>query len=202
MGLFRAGARAGADEVVHDRVATVPNAITAVRLLGLPLFAWLLLGAERPGTAFWVLAVVASTDWVDGYVARRFDQVSRLGQVIDPLVDRLVLAVVAVSLAVAGALPWAVLALIVVRDVALLAGALLLFARLQPMPVTNLGKLATALLLAALPAFLLAVVDWPGVSVAQVVAWALAVAGLATYYAAAAQYAWLARGLRAGPRPS
>jgi cardiolipin synthase (CMP-forming) len=200
--LFDAGAREGGDEVVHDRVLTVPNAITLVRLLGLPLFAWLLLGAERPAAAFWTLAAVASTDWLDGYVARRFDQVSRIGKLIAPLVDRVVLATAAVALAVAGVLHWGVLVAIVVRDVAVLVGALALFGKLQPMPVTPLGKLSTACLLAGLPAFLVAAIDWAAAGVSGVLAVTLTGVGLAAYYAAALHYAWLASALRRGDRPS
>jgi cardiolipin synthase (CMP-forming) len=194
--LFDAGARAGADETVHDRVLTVPNAITVVRLLGLPVFAWLLLGADRPAAALVTLLAVAGTDWLDGYVARRFDQVSRIGKLIDPLVDRVVLAAAAITLAVAGIVPWLVLGAILFRDLAVLVGALALFGQVQPMPVTRLGKVSTACLLAGLPAFLVGALDWGGARAFSGAAVLLTGVGLVAYYAAAGQYAWLAVALR------
>jgi cardiolipin synthase (CMP-forming) len=194
--LFDAGARREGPEVVHDRIVTVPNAITLVRLLGLPLFGWLLLGADRPGAAFWTLAAIAGTDWIDGYVARRFDQVSRLGKLIDPLVDRAVLATAAIVLMVAGILHPGVIAALVLRDAAVLGGALVLFGGIPPIPVTKLGKAATALLLAGLPAYLLAAVDWAGAGAAGVVAPVLTGLGLIGYYIAGLQYARLAAAYR------
>jgi cardiolipin synthase (CMP-forming) len=190
--LFDAGARGDEPQVVHDRVLTVPNAITALRLAGLPLFAWLLLGADRPLAAFVTLALVATTDWVDGYVARRFNQVSRLGKLMDPLVDRVLIVTAALVLALAGILPWGVIMAVAVRDVAVVGGALVLFGGIPPIPVTRLGKVATACLLAALPSFLLATLDWAGADLFGVLAVVLAALGLLGYYGAGLQYARLA----------
>ena len=194
MRLFDLGARG--EEVVHDRLLTVPNAITLLRLLGLPVFAWLLLGADRPAAAFWTLAVIASTDWVDGYVARRFDQVSRIGKLMDPVVDRVLLATAGLVLVVAGIVPLGVVAAILVRDAAVLGGALLLFGGIPPIPVTKLGKAATACLLAGLPSFLVAAIDWVGAAAFGILAVGLTAVGLVGYYAAALQYAWQAVALR------
>ena len=189
MGLFDVGARGGTDEVVHDRVLTVPNAITTLRLLGLPLFAWFLLGADRPAAAFWTLAAIASTDWVDGYVARRFDQVSRLGQLFDPLVDRALIATAGIVLVLAEIVPlWLILA-ILVRDAAVLGGALVLFGGIPPIPVTRTGKFATACLLAGLPSFLIASIDWVGATVFAWFAVLVTAVGVVTYYVAGVQYA-------------
>lgn len=187
MPLFDAGARAGAERV-HERLLTAPNVITAVRLLGLPVFVWLVVGPERYLAAFGVLVAIATTDWVDGYVARRFDQVSRIGKLVDPLVDRLLLGTAAITLLVVGLLPWPLLAAIVVRDVVVLAGTLMLFGGVPPIPVSRVGKAATALLMVGVPGFLLAGVDWAGAAVIQVVAWVATVAGIVTYYVAAARY--------------
>lgn len=187
MPLFDAGARAGAERV-HERLLTAPNVITAVRLLGLPVFVWLVVGPERYLAAFGVLVAIATTDWVDGYVARRFDQVSRIGKLVDPLVDRLLLGTAAITLLVVGLLPWPLLAAIVVRDVVVLAGSLMLFGGVPPIPVSRVGKAATALLMVGVPGFLLAGVDWAGAAVIQVVAWVATVAGIVTYYVAAARY--------------
>ncbi len=199
MGLFDAGRRAEGAETVHERVLTAPNAITAVRLAGLPVFVWLVLGPQALVAAFWVLGAIAATDWVDGYVARRFDQVSRLGQVVDPLVDRLLLIATALTLLVAGLLPWPVVALVVGRDVVLLAVSFALFGAVPPIPVNRAGKVATAALLTGLPALLLAAADWAGAPLARGLAWTLIPLGTLSYYVAGVQYALAAWRLR---RPS
>lgn len=195
MALFNAGAR-GERERVHDRLLTVPNLITAVRLAGLPLFAWLVLGPRRLLSAFAVLVVIAATDWIDGYVARRFDQVSRIGKLVDPLVDRLLLATAVITLMIADLLPWPIVVAILVRDAAVLGVSLVWFGGIPPMPVSNTGKLATALLMIGVPAFLLAGVRWPGAPVVLAVAWITTVVGVATYYLAAFRYGRVAHAIR------
>jgi len=195
--LFDAGRRSDAGaELVHDRLLTAPNVITAIRLAGLPLFVWLVLGAERYVVAFWVLVAIATTDWIDGYVARRFDQVTRIGKLVDPLVDRLLLATATITLLIAGLLPWPLLALILVRDVVVLGVSLAWFAGIPPIPVSRVGKLATALLMIGIPGFLLAGVDWTGADAIRVVAWTSTVAGIVAYYMAAARYGRVAMAIR------
>ncbi len=195
--LFDAGRRSRTGgELVHDRLLTAPNVITAIRLAGLPLFVWLVLGLERYLAAFWVLVAIATTDWIDGYVARRFDQVSRIGKLVDPLVDRLLLATATITLLIAGLLPWPLLALIVARDVLVLGVSLVWFAGIPPIPVSRLGKLATALLMIGIPGFLLAGVDWVGADAVLVGAWITTVAGLVAYYVAAARYGRVALAIR------
>ena len=195
MPLFNVGARPGRERV-HDRMVTVPNVITAVRLAGLPLFAWLVLGPQRLIIAFWVLVLIATTDWIDGYVARRFDQVSRVGKLVDPLVDRALLATAVITLLVAGLIPWPLVALILVRDIAVLGISLVWFGGVPPIPVSNTGKLATALLMIGVPAFLLAGVDWAGTLVFTVLAWSGTVAGIVIYYVAGVRYGRVARAIR------
>lgn len=185
---FQWGARGEAPPVVHDRVLTAANAISLFRLLGLPVFVWLMLGPQAYGSALAVLAVVASTDWVDGYVARRFDQVTRLGRVLDPLIDRALVVTVGVTLLLAGMIPWWLVALVVGRDVALVMGALAVFRGMPTIPVTRTGKAATAALLVALPGFLLGHMDWTGAPLLLAGSWGLATVGVAAYYAAAGQY--------------
>jgi len=195
--LFDAGRRSDAGaELVHDRLLTAPNVITAIRLAGLPLFVWLVLGTERYLVAFWVLVAIAATDWIDGYVARRFDQVSRIGKLVDPLVDRLLLATAAITLLLAGLLPWSLLALILVRDVVVLSVSLAWFAGVPPIPVSRIGKLATALLMIGIPCFLLSGVEWTGAGVIRAVAWTSTVAGIVVYYLAAARYGRVALAIR------
>ena len=188
--LFDAGARGDPrTHLVHDRVWTAANVITFVRLGGLPLFVWLVLGVERLGVAFWVLVVIAATDWVDGYVARRFDQITHLGRVLDPLIDRALLATAAVTLLVAGILPWLVAALIIGRDVVLLGSALVIFGHLPAIPVSRTGKFSTACLLVGIPALLPANLAWAGADFSRVFSWIWIGVGVAGYYVGGLQYA-------------
>jgi cardiolipin synthase (CMP-forming) len=154
MSLFEHGSR-GRPETVRDRVLTVPNALSLLRVLVLPLVYLDIVGG-REIRALVVLAAVSATDFVDGWIARRFDQVSRLGKVIDPVSDRLLVGVVGVAMIVAGILPlWAVV-LVLARDALVLVGGLVLVVRGHaPPPVTDLGKAATFGLMASLPVFLL-----------------------------------------------
>lgn len=195
MRVFDAGARQG-EQRVHDRVLTVPNAITAVRLAGLPVFVWLATAGEAPLVALLVLVAIGATDWVDGYVARRFDQVSRLGILADPLVDRLLVITTGVTLLVMGLLPLWLLVAVVVRDVLVVGGALLLFGGIPPIPVTRTGKAATATLLLALPLLLLSEVL--GSDPLWLAALGVTIAGVTAYYGAGVQYARAAVELRRG----
>lgn len=185
---FEWGKRGDTAPVVHERVLTAANAISLLRLLGLPVFVWLMLGPRAYGTALAVLAVVGSSDWVDGYVARRFDQVTRLGKVLDPLIDRLLVITVGVTLLLAGMIPWWLVLLIAGRDVALIIGALVVFRGIPTIPVTRTGKAATGALLLALPGFLVGHMDWRGAPVFLAASWAMATLGVIAYYVAAGQY--------------
>ena len=198
MRIYDIGGRPGEAPTVHHKVLTAANAITLVRLAGLPLFVWLVLGADRRMAAFIVLVLIAATDWVDGYVARRFDQVTRLGQIMDPLVDRALLAVVGVTLGVAGIMPWWLFAVGVSRDVLLAVGALALFGGMPDIPVTRLGKTATAALLVGFPGLLLGATEWGQQFPVTPAAYALSIAGLVGYWATGAQYALAAWRLRRG----
>ncbi|MPZ89336.1 MAG: CDP-alcohol phosphatidyltransferase family protein [Nitriliruptorales bacterium] len=203
MRLFDIGARGEGSSVVHDRILTAANAITGMRLLGLPVFVWLMLGPQAYGSAFAVLVAVAATDWIDGYVARRFDQVTRLGQLLDPLIDRVLLATAAITLVVVGFLPLALAALFVGRDAVLLLVVLLRYRGIPPIPVSRIGKTATFFLLVGVPSFLLASMDWGGRDIALAVAWLFTVAGIVTYYIAGWGYYRAARTLAfAIPRTS
>ncbi len=94
-----------APELAHDRgVWTIPNAISLARLAGVPVFLWLLLGEDRPVAAGILFAVLGATDWVDGYIARRFDQGSEIGKILDPVSDRIMLIAGALGLIVSGEL--------------------------------------------------------------------------------------------------
>lgn len=201
MGLFNAGARTDGPTVVHDRVMTVANGITAVRLLGLPLFVYLTAVIEAYGMGFLTLVIVGTTDWVDGYVARRFDQVTRIGKLIDPLIDRAMLATAALTLLALGFIPWWIVVAVVGRDVLLLTAGFLLFKGANPnIPVSNLGKFATACLLIGVPGFLLGRMSWAGADVFLVLAYVFSLLGIVAYYVAGWQYWQAAQVVRAAQR--
>ena len=199
MGLYDAGARRDGPVVVHDRVLTAANGITALRLMGLPLFVWLTAYERAYGKGLLVLFIVGTSDWVDGYVARRFDQVTKLGKLMDPLIDRALLATVGITLLAIGFIPWWVVAAVVVRDVVLLAAGLAVFGRHNPgIPVSNTGKFATACLLIGVPGFLLGNMDLPGplATVFWILAYAYTIVGIVTYYIAGWRYVQTAVGVR------
>jgi cardiolipin synthase len=172
-----------------DRVLTVPNAVTVTRLLCIPLFVWLLFGAHRQTPAAVLLAVLGATDWVDGYVARHFHQVSTLGKVLDPLADRFLVATAVIAVMVHGAVPpWFGIATIV-REV-LVSGTVVSLAALGAARIDVLwvGKAGTFGLMFAYPAFLLGhgSASWQGV--VRDVAWVAGTAGLALAWVAALAY--------------
>ncbi len=137
--------------VPSSAIVTAPNAITLLRLVLMPVCAWLL-ATQHYGSGLVLTALVGATDWVDGWLARRIGQVSRLGQLLDPFADRLLIASVAVALLVRQVLPWQAAALLLGRDLVLLAGWPLLRRRgVQPPEVVWIGKAATFDLLCALP---------------------------------------------------
>ncbi len=199
--MFDAGLRDDRPVVVHDKVWTVANIITFARLLGLPLYVWLMVGPQAYGLAFLTLVVVGTTDWIDGYVARRFDQVTRIGRLLDPLIDRALLATAAITMMALGIIPvWVVLA-VVGRDLLLLLAALVAFRGNPQIPVTRLGKFATACLLIGIPGFLLGYMDWGGAAFWGGVGWVFTVVGIVTYYAAGVVYARTARDRITGTNP-
>ncbi|MBF4992889.1 CDP-alcohol phosphatidyltransferase family protein [Arthrobacter gandavensis] len=154
MRLIGAGARPGRGERVLDTFWTIPNLITVLRFLGVPLFVWLIL-RDNYGAAFVTLVLVGSTDWVDGYLARRLDQVSVTGKWLDPVADRLALIIVATMFVVDHIAPGWFIWAIVIPDVILIINSLLLFRGSPNLPVSNIGKIRTALLLVGAPMLLL-----------------------------------------------
>lgn len=195
---FDWGARRDRPVVVHDSVLTAANIISLLRLAGLPVFVWLMFGPEAYGWAWFTLFLVGSTDFLDGYVARRFDQVTKLGKILDPLIDRGLMATVGVSLVVAGMLPWFFLAAILGRDLLILLGTLAFLRNVPEIAVTRTGKAATAALMVGLPGFLLGHMDWPGREPFLVAAWIFTTVGVAGYWIAGVQYARIVGRLRSG----
>ena len=178
----------------EDRVVTIPNVISVIRLLCVPVFLWLLFGRDDRLAAAWLLAGLGATDWVDGYIARHFDQVSTVGKVLDPTADRIMLAVGVIALMVDGSVPAWVGVLTLVREV-LVSGAVLLLAAMgaRRIDVQWVGKAGTFALMFAYPLFLLSHAGTSVDDAARVVAWCCAVPGLVLSYYAAATYVPLAR---------
>lgn len=190
MRFIGAGSRPGRPQVDHDLVFTIPNALTVLRFMGVPLFIWLVLAQKQYGFAVLVLAVMAGTDWVDGYVARRFDQASKLGRVMDPIADRLALIAVAVTLVIAGVVHWVYLAALVVPDAVLLVLTLSYFHGHPDLPVSRIGKIRTGLLLVGTPLLVLSRLDVPSADALYVAAWTVLGLGLAGHWIAAYNYFW------------
>ncbi len=186
---FAGSPPAAGREALPDRVWTVPNALSVLRLLGVPLFLWLLLGPEADRWAVAVLMVSGFTDWLDGKLARWLDQSSRLGALLDPAADRLYIVSTLVALALRGIVPGWMVALLLGREVVL--GVMLLVLRAYgypPLQVHYLGKAATLLLLYAFPGLLLA--DGTGwlATVIEPFAWAFTIWGTALYVLAGLFY--------------
>jgi CDP-diacylglycerol--glycerol-3-phosphate 3-phosphatidyltransferase len=198
-----AAAPVGRDEL-SDRVWTLPNALSVLRLLGVPLFLWLLLGPEADGWAVIVLMVSGFTDWADGKLARWLDQGSRLGALLDPAADRLYIVCTLIALALRDIAPVWLVALLVGRELVL--GVMLLVLRrygYPPLQVHYLGKAATFLLLYAFPGLLLADgTGWLATAI-EPFAWAFTIWGTALYLLAGvfyvAQVVGIVRAERAAP---
>ena len=177
-----------------DRILTVPNVITVVRLCLLPVFLWLLFGKDDRANAAWLLAFLGSTDFLDGYIARHFNQVSDLGKVLDPVADRLLLFVGVGGILVDGSVPtWFAIA-VLVRE-GLVAGATLALAALgaRRIDVTWSGKAGTFWLMIAFPFFLASESTLGWADQAEVLAWVAGLPGLALSWWAAALYVPMAR---------
>lgn len=171
------------------RVLTVPNLISFARLLGVPLFLYLILVAHQQAAAVVVLAVGGTTDWVDGYLARRLGQVSRLGELLDPLADRLYIFATLLALTATGVIPWPFTAALLLREVVVgLTIPVLRRYGYGPLPVHYVGKTATFILLFAFPVLLLAHASAGARPIAGPAGWGLAWWGLALYWAAGVLY--------------
>jgi len=182
------------------QLLTLPNVITLVRLACIPIFLWLLFVQDDRASAAWLLGGLGATDWVDGWVARRYGQVSELGKILDPFADRLLFIVSVGAMIIDGAIPlwfaWLVVAREVVLGVVLVVATML---GMQRFDVSFLGKLATALLMFALPGFLLGASDFPGHDVFNLAAWIVGIPGLVlSYYTAFTYVPLIRRNLREG----
>jgi cardiolipin synthase (CMP-forming) len=177
-----------------DRILTIPNVITVVRLCLLPVFLWLLFAKDDRANAAWLLAALGTTDFLDGYIARHFHQVSELGKVLDPVADRLLLFVGVGGILVDGAVPTWFAVAVLVRE-ALVTGATLGLAALgaRRIDVTWFGKAGTFWLMIAFPLFLAAESTLGWADQAETLAWIAGVPGLVLSWYAAALYVPMAR---------
>ena len=189
-------------EQVSDRILTVPNLLSFARLLILPVVYWEL-ASGRLLRGLLVGIVFGATDFVDGYVARRFDQVTRLGQLLDPMSDRLFIMTIAVALVVSGLLPWWLVAAVVVRDLLLLVIGLTMLGRGgRPPAVTRLGKAATfGLMWSFVPLIAAGIVGTAEdpEPILYVVGYAMLVASVVLYWVTAVGYARILRAPRPDP---
>jgi cardiolipin synthase len=177
----------------EDRILTVPNLITLVRLCCLPVFVWLLLVQDNPAGAAGLLAGLGATDWVDGYVARRFHQVSTVGKVLDPVADRLLFFTAIVAIIIADGAPLLFCIAVLVREGLVAATTLTLAAMgARRIDVTWFGKAGTFGLMFAFPLFLAGTSTLYWADVATALAWICAIPGLAFSYWSAITYVPLA----------
>lgn len=179
-------------------VWTLPNAVSLLRLLGVPLFLWLVLGPEEDLLALVVLMISGLTDWLDGYLARRLHQTSKLGEILDPVADRLYILAVVVGLAFRDIIPWWVAVILPARDAFL--WMLVPFLRTRgysALPVHFLGKAATFNLLYAFPLLFVGDGESTWETLAKVFGWAFAIWGMGLYWWAGMLYAWQVRKLLA-----
>ena len=176
-----------------DRVLTIPNAISAARLAGVPVFLWLVLGVQTQAGDYWAVALLilaGLSDWLDGKIARALNQTSRLGQVLDPAADRLYIAATIIALGLRAIIPWWLVVVLALRE--LTVGVALAVLRRRAgfgtLQVSFVGKAATLCLLYAFPLLFLG--DHPGWggTLARVLGWAFATWGTALYWWAAMLY--------------
>jgi cardiolipin synthase len=186
--------------VISERILTVPNALSALRIALVPVFLVLVLtGLDL--AALVIIVVSSVTDYLDGIIARRFGQITKLGQVLDPAADRLFIFAAVIALAVREVVPWWVVAVIVGRDVFLAILGLVLAQRgYGPLPVHHLGKVATFALFYALPILVLGQAFPQVQEVSDPIGWAFTLWGAFLYWWAGILY--LRQTLQlTGPRP-
>lgn len=189
-----------AEPAVSSAVVTVPNVLSALRLLAVPAFLWALF-THRDGLALMLLMFSGASDFADGVIARRYGQVTRIGQLLDPIADRLYIATTLLGLAWREVIPWWMVGVLVAREV-FMVGVLVVAKRhgWVGLPVHYVGKAATFNLLFAFPLLLLATFDGTAGTVGAVLGWAFAWWGMVLYWLAGLLYAAQLRRLLQAPR--
>lgn len=175
-------------EQVYDRIWTIPNLVSFVRLAAIPVFWWLLLGADNVIAATILFALIATTDWIDGFLARRLDQVSKLGKSLDPVADRLMIASAVIAGLIAGIVPTQIGYVLIAREIYMAIVTLFVIVRGGgTLEVRWWGKLATFLVYTSIGWFYIAAIPFLE-TVLTVLAWASGIAGLVLYWITAFQY--------------
>jgi cardiolipin synthase len=181
---------------VEERVITIPNALSFLRLLLVPVFLWLVLGPQHDELALAVLMVSGVTDYLDGKLARKLNQSSKIGAILDPVADRFFILAVVIGLGYRDIIPWWLAVILPLRDVFLFSLVPFLRTRgYSSLPVHFLGKAATASLLYAFPLLLLGDATGTVADLANVFGWAFAVWGVALYWWGGILYAFQVRRL-------
>lgn len=176
------------DRVASDRILTIPNLVSLVRLGGVGLFWWVLLGVENVGLAGALIFLIGWTDWIDGYLARRLNQVSKVGKILDPVADRLMIGSALVGGLLADVIPGLIGWPLIVREVLMAIVTVYLVARgAGALEVRKVGKQATFILYGAIPTFYFAAAGILTL-ITEPLAWATGIVGLALYWYAAILY--------------
>ena len=188
-----------------DRILTIPNLISLARLLGVPVFLWLVLGVQSPAGDWWAVGLLIASgvsDWLDGKIARALNQQSKLGQLLDPAADRLYIVATVIALAVRAIIPWWLVAVLAAREL-LMAVVLAVLRRhgWGALAVSFVGKTATLCLLYAFPLLFLGSHVAGYAETAKVAGWTFVIWGSALYWCAALLYVVQARRLLAAPPP-
>ena len=177
-------------EVQTDRIFTIPNILSFLRLLGVPLFLWLILGPQADGWAIVVLVISGITDYLDGKIARKFNQISRVGQILDPLADRLYIFATLIGLLLRDIIPLWLVIVLIGRDLLLAVVMAILKRRtgLTGLPVHFIGKAGTFCLLYAFPLILIGASEGILGDICKVLGWAFALWGTGLYLWAGVLY--------------
>jgi cardiolipin synthase (CMP-forming) len=189
-----------------ERIWTIPNLISVARLLGVPVFLWLVLGLRTATGDWWAVGLLIAagiSDWLDGKIARALNQQSRLGQMLDPAADRLYIAATVIALAVRAIIPWWLVAVLAAREL-MMAVVLAILRRRgwAALQVSFVGKTATLCLLYAFPLLFLGSHVAVYAETARVAGWSFVFWGSALYWCSALLYIVQARRLLAGPDPA
>jgi cardiolipin synthase (CMP-forming) len=190
---------------VGERIWTIHNAISLARLIGVPVFLWLVLGVDSKAGDWWAIGLLiaaSASDWLDGKIARALNQQSRLGELLDPAADRLYIVATIVALAVRAIIPWWLVGLLAAREL-LMAVVLAVLRRRGwgTLQVSFVGKTATLCLLYAFPLLFLGAHVASYAETAKVAGWTFVFWGSALYWCSALLYIVQARRLLAGPAP-
>ncbi len=171
-----------------NRILTIPNLVSFIRLLGVGVFWWALLVQDDVGLSAWLIFAIGWTDWIDGYLARKLNQVSELGKILDPVADRLMIVSAVFGGLIVGVVPLLIGVPLLLREVIMAFLTLRLAARGGgTLPVRRWGKLATFSLYGAIPAFYLSAAGFLE-TVMLLLGWVFGVIGLVLYYLVMFQY--------------